>query len=667
MNPTRKLANTSWHLLSTRAPHGRVPPLRRLWGAAASIALLLAAGCSGEAAVFEAPDREPGVRAPLTASCDAMDPMRCLLPWPSSSFTAADPTTETGIRVAIDPGSLLAGDDPWAANLADGFSRVTPIVAGFTTKVSPIPTAADGAGPVRLILAQPDHPAYGSAVPLRFDVTLSADGENESLITGYPLRPLEPGADYVAVVMEDIPVESGGAPAPSRPALVALGREPARSPEEAKLAGYHAPTRAALAKAGIDPARVIRVWDFTTRSQNDATKRLRAMRDAAAKAVDEGMVGITIDLVTAPSDPEIALIVEGQLTGLPSFASSDLNKGLTLDAEGMPMAEGTRAAPFRVMIPAGTGDYRYLMYGHGMGGNVRDSLFDRELALSGVGKVNIEFHGWTDDDVIETFVNFTRVFVGAHHSSALLMQSVADGEAIQKAMLGPLGDALSASEIGGQPNPAAGRRPSFDIPVWAGGSLGGTMGLVFTSSAKETYSGVFNVPGAGWTHFVPTASVFNLVSALLINPYLGNLNVFHAIAMSQGCWDEIDGAIWASELAGRGSVFLLQESIGDPVLPNPGSEMVAVVTGAVQVGKVLSPIVGVPTAEGAAAQTAITQYRVPGPDELDIHGFAAENTPAGDAAREQIQSFLLSVFDKKPAISVPPGCKGGSCDFTSAQ
>ena len=636
----------------------------RIFAVASS--LLLGIGCSSpDEPTFEAPDRAPGDRAPLTSSCDAMDPMRCLLPWPSSSFTAADPTSATGLRVAVDPSSLFAKDDPWSANLADGFSRVTPIVAGFEALVSPIPTAADG--PVRLILAQPDHPSFGALVPLRFNVTAASNDEKESLVLGYPLAPLEPGADYVAVVMDDLPIESGGAPAPSRAALVALGREPARSPEEAKLAGYHAPTRAVLAKAGIDPARVIRVWDFTTRSQKDATARLRAMRDTAAEAVATGEVGVTIDMVTTPPDASIALIVEGQLTNLPSFASSDLNEGLTLDAERMPVATDTRAAPFRVLIPAGTGDYRFLMYGHGMGGSYRDDLFDQDLALNGAGKVNIEFHGWTEADVIDTFVNFTRVFIGAHHSSALLMQAVADGEAIQKAMLGPLGDALAAPEIAGQPNPAAGRRPTFDIPVWAGGSLGGTMGLVFASSAKETYAGVLNVPGAAWTHFVSTASVFNIVGALLLNPYAGNLNVLHAIAMSQGCWDEIDGAIWATELEGRDSVFLLQESIGDPVLPNPGSEMAAVVTGADQVGAVLSPILGVSPVDAAVGQTAITQYRVPDTDELDIHGFAARDTPAGVAAREQILSFLMSVYEKQPKITVPSGCKGGSCDFTSSQ
>jgi hypothetical protein len=93
--------------------------------------------------------------------------------------------------------------------------------------------------------------------------------------------------------------------------------------------------------------------------------------------------------------------------------------------------------------------------------------------------------------------------------------------------------------------------------------------------------------------------------------------------------------------------------------------MAAVVTGADQVGEVLEPILGVSPVETADAHTALTQYHVPETEDLDIHGFAARDTPAGMAAREQIQAFLLSVYDRHPKITVPAGCEGGSCDFSA--
>ena len=623
-------------------------------------------GCGSDAAVAEtysAPDRKAGDRTPLSASCDPLDGTRCSLPWPSSAFTRVDAKSATGLRVAVDRAKVLVKDDPWSLNLADGFSRATPIAVGFPAMVSPLPVSADGAGSVRLLLAQADLPAYGAPVPMRFTVTQS-DEAVESLVVGYPLHPLEANADYVGVVMDDLALDSGPPPSASHVTRVALGLEAAESAEEAKLHGYHAPTRALLAKAGIDPAHVIRVWDFTTRSQADATMRLHAMEAATVKAVTDGAVKIAIDQVVPSSDPNVAVIVEGRLVGLPLFASLDLAKGLTLDDALLPVAQGVHDSPFRVLIPKGTGDYRYVMYGHGLGGSFHDDTFDSEFASHAMAKVNLHFFGWTMSEIIETFVNFSQMFIGAHHSSSRLMQAVADGEALQRVMLGALGDVLAAPTLGGAPNPAAGRRPQFDIPVWTGGSLGGTMGLVFTSASKESYSGVLNVPGAGWTHFVTASSMFGIVDSLIKNPYGGEINVQLAVAMSQNDWDDVDGAIWATELAGRGSVFLVQESIGDPVLPNIGSDLVAVATGATQIGKVLSPIVGVSTASVAAGETGVTQYHVTATDPLDIHGFAARDTPAGKAARDQMQSFLVSVYDKKPAVTLPAACVGGSCDFT---
>jgi hypothetical protein len=617
---------------------------------------------------FEAQDRPLGERAPRTAPCDAMDPVRCLLPWPSNTFAVRDPKSSTGVRVAVDPSSVLASDDPSSLNIADGFSRASSIATAFDAPIaSSIPAALDGKGPLRLVLAQHDHPSYGALVPLEFDVVRT--DEDESLVLGHPLAPLAPAADYVAVAMDDLPVdpESPGAAAPVAPhwTRVALALDDPESQEEADVRAYHAPTREALARAGIDPEHVVRVWDFTTRSKEDATRRLRAMRDAAAKAVADKSVSVVIDVAKASDDPAVALVVEGRLMGVPSFADADPDKGLTFDEARLPVAKGTRDAPFRVLIPAGTGDYPFVMFGHGMGGSYHDSLFDHELAELAIGKVNFEFYGWTEATQVATFTNFIKAFVGAHHSTAWLMQAVADGEAIQKAIVGVIADALSAPTILGNPNPAAGRRPELQIPIWTGGSLGGTMGLVFTGSAKEAYSGVLNVGGAGWTQFVPRSSFFNIMRIIMKGVYGDDLNVRHAVSMSQIAWDDIDGANWAEDLRDKGSVILVQECIGDPIVPNIGTNLMAVSAGAVQVGAVLSPIHGVSPVDVATAQTAVTQYRVPSTgSDLQIHGFTQYDTEAGKAARDQIQSFLQSVYAQKPVITVPAACVGGSCDFS---
>jgi hypothetical protein len=155
-----------------------------------------------------------------------------------------------------------------------------------------------------------------------------------------------------------------------------------------------------------------------------------------------------------------------------------------------------------------------------------------------------------------------------------------------------------------------------------------------------------------------------MLGPLLQGNFGGPLDLSHAIAMGQTNWDDIDGAVWAADLADKKQVFLIQESVGDPVLTNPGSELLAVTTGAAQVGAVLVPIAGVKSVKEAAGQSGITQYHVSDTAPFDIHGFAAKDTPAGAAARVQITSFVQSVWAGAPVVKVPDGCNGGSCDFT---
>jgi hypothetical protein len=72
------------------------------------------------------------------------------------------------------------------------------------------------------------------------------------------------------------------------------------------------------------------------------------------------------------------------------------------------MVTGMHRAPFRITVPRGAGSYRFVMYGHGTGGNVRDGAFDQEIASNGAAKVGLQFSGWTDEDVIHTFENFAN-------------------------------------------------------------------------------------------------------------------------------------------------------------------------------------------------------------------------------------------------------------------
>lgn len=630
-------------------------------------------GCSdgGEVPHFEVPDRPAGVRAPLSAPCDPMDETRCLLPFPSSVFTVRDPSTKTGLRVAIAADSLEVADDPAALLRADGFSQVTPLVTAFFADIPPLPVAKNGDGPLRLLLAQPGASGFGEAVPLRFSVeqNVAAGGRTESFLFAYPLRPLAAGSDYVAVVLDDLPVRTDSQRtllAPSRWTQVALGIAAPATQTEAELAAYHAPTRAVLRRAGIDPQRVLRVWDFTTRSEQDAQKSLATMRAGVLSAVTSGAVSVHIDEVKSSPNPAIAATVIGHLEGIPKYIESQPGSSLSFDSQGLPIVKGTRSAPFRIVIPAGTGSYRFIMFGHGTGGTYLDDTFDTEIAVSGAAKVGIQFDGWTESEVLQTLAGILQIVKGSHYATAMLMQAQADAAAVQALLPTKIGDALAAPLLGGKVNPAAGRRPTDDKLLWAGGSLGGIMGLVAVSADPKLRYGVLNVPGAAWTHYVPKSLLFAMLAPLLESTYRSQVSALHTLAMTQGIWDEVDGAAWASALRGRQAAFLIQESIGDPVVPNAGSEMVAVVTDAKLVGAELSPLaLSLPRQNVVEAGSGITQYRVADTGPYDVHGFAGRNTPAGRAARAQIVDFVRSIWnDGEAKITVPTACPSSRCDFS---
>lgn len=618
---------------------------------------------------FDAPDRKPGERRPMTRSCDPLDDTRCHLPWPSSAFLRADPSTSTGVRIELDEEWFVMPDDASSIERADGFSRVTPVVAGFTSALDP-DTLGDGVtGALRLVNAQPGHPRYGELEPLRISVqTQASDDGAESLLIGFPRRPLAAASDYVVVVLDSLRLADGTKPGPSRPVQLALGLTEPLSLDEAKAAAYHAPTRAALQKAGIDPASVVRVWDFTTRSLEGPTKNLLPMRAVALQAVAQGRVSAVIDAVRRPGGV-ISAVVEGRLQGIPYFRAQDGQ--LALDDAGAPVQQGTHEAPFRVVLPAGVSGATYpvVMYGHGAGGSFNDSSFDREVAGVGAAKVGIEYTGWTDATIIDTFTRFQEMPTGTARSTAGLLQALTDLAAIQHAMGTVVGDALSAPTLNGQPNALAGVRPDVDAPLWAGGSLGGTMGLVHVSADPTVRHAILNVPGAAWTHFMGDSDFYDLLETGLADSYLGRLNLLLAMLMSQTNWDDIDGAVWVDAVPDDGPVYLLQQSMGDPILPNAGTEMAAAALNAVQVGTVLNPVWGLEQAQEARGRHALTQYRTPATSPLSIHGFAARNTTEGAAAREQMLSFIESVFAGEPRITIPALCidhgVGGSCDFSA--
>lgn len=606
-----------------------------------------------------------------------MDPGRCALPWPSNTFTVVDRSSATGLRVDLSRAALTPGDDAREANRADGFSRVSPVMTLVRGTVD-VNALGDGMGPFRVYAVREGGL---TPIPLRFRVITSPNTPPESLVVAYPRVPMDPSTDHIAVVLDALPITDAAPPVPSALTRAALGLTAPVTDEQARYRAYHAPTRALLQQAGVDLRRVVRVWDFTTRSRAQPTQTLRAMRERVLRAVDEGHVRVALDRVRVLDAGPAVLEVFGRLVDVPYFL--DTEGRVHRDADGAPTppegTAGVHEVPFRVRVPRGEGGYRVAMWGHGMGGDVTDDSFDDEIAVANAAKVNLRFEGYWGNTVLQSFTRFAAMVKGAEQSTAGLLQSLADGAAIFRALVGPgddtapqapLARVLAAPTLLGMANPAAGRHPRADGAIWTGGSLGGTMGLVFVRSEPRMTAAVLNVPGAGWSHYLTQSNLYHLARLVLLNTYPSDIDIHVVLGMAQLNFDDVDGAVWDG--AGPERPMLLQQSMGDPVLPNIGSELAAASAGASQVAAVLNPVQGVMPVDVVTNGVALTQFRVPArvTQPLDVHGFAARDTPAGVAAREQIVAFITSVWAGTPRITVPPTCERntppGSCDFSRA-
>ncbi len=617
--------------------------------------LLALLGCVPNGAPdFDIAARADGERAPLTSTCTGLDPSRCLLPFPSSTFTVADASTETGVRVSVEQAALPTDDDPTWVNLADGFSRVSPVATAFPHPLDD----ASAASAIHVYVAYADGVTQAREIPVRVEV-VGDPLEQERLILGYPLELLPANADIVVVVDDTLRYADGTAPEADRAAGLVTGTATPETEEEARLAAYHAPTRRLLDEVGLDAAHVVRAWDFPTRSADDPGRRLMSMLAVTAEPT------VTITSVTPYDSGDVALVVRGTLDGVPDFRQGR-QETLALGDDGLPVVTGTRSAPFRIVVPAGDDDYRVTMYGHGTGGDVGDSAFDADLAARGLAKVGIEFLGWNGDDLITMITYMNRFIDGSARSTSALLQTMSDAHQILLALDGPIGEALAADTftVDGVevPNPAAGRHPDVAEPLWVGGSLGGTNGAIMVAAFPEIRYGVLNVPCAAWSHIIADATLYKLLVEQILNAWYPEvLDARLAIVMGQNAWDDADGATWEDP----DGVLLLQESIGDPVVPNRGTALLALSRGATLVGPAIDDLMGgLPAADSVEGATGITQFRTSETEDYDVHGFADRDTAAGRAGREQIADFLQSVLEGAPRIEVPQTCiEHGSCDW----
>ena len=242
----------------------------------------------------------------VNGACDDLDPKACLLPFPNDRFTVADPTTDTGRKVALDLLSMprnAAGKpiDPADWNRNDGFSHSTPIltfVPGLDltrTWGTPVPTIADLARSLRpdapivlLDAAAGRRQAFWSELDQHPGTT-----DADRLLQLRPASQLLEGHRYIVVLRNLHAVDGSLVPAtPLFRSYHDRTAAPADAPDDTEVRRPHLEQLfSELHQAGIGRSDLFLTWDFTVASTRNLTERALHLRNQTFAALGDTDLG----------------------------------------------------------------------------------------------------------------------------------------------------------------------------------------------------------------------------------------------------------------------------------------------------------------------------------------------------------------------------------------
>ncbi len=347
-------------------------------------ALEVDGAAQASAALFEA------VTLTNADECEVLNDAECLLPYPSSRFLVADPSTGTGLRLQLPTSGLPAviGEPLTTAwlNQVDGYSPTVQILMHFPQGVDLAASDASRllepgccgqpAGPPWVDTRTYDERSLAAASPsVLLDVETGERVlhwlEREGRAEGNParqalvMRPgvsLTPGHRYI-VALRNLKAP-GGADVVAEAAFAALrdDRPTTIAAVEARRASLEA-TFATLAENGIARAELVLAFDFTVQSEDQLTRQMLSMRDQAYTYLadveaDPEAQPFTVSRVVE-SDCGVAgtvtwRLVEGTyksplfLTASPDIAGAPQ---LNVDADDVPVQNGLLDAKFSISIP----------------------------------------------------------------------------------------------------------------------------------------------------------------------------------------------------------------------------------------------------------------------------------------------------------------------------
>lgn len=608
---------------------------------------------------FERPTTNP---APVPEDCGVATSV-CVLPWPSSAFEQADPAQATGLRVQMS--EAVGMPTVWSrlsVQPADGFSPVGTLATWLPAGLDPaaLPTTPEDTtgpdSPILLLDADATSDTWGQALPWRAGIS-AADPSGGVVLFVSPLRPLRPGGRYAVLVDRRLRSASGGETTPTD-AMAARIAGAGDTPAEV----YFRDLLALADAAGRRPEDVAQLWDFHVRSAAGIRGLLEGLAEQELAFAAAQPAIVATNPQPGPNDATRYDVT----IRIPRWRA-DRFAPIARDADGRPTPVGEDEVTAILVVPANaTADTPAIpmLFGHGLSASAELMYAQLVPALDlASGPYALLLPDWE--------LHGSR---GAGLQDILAIAGRLDGTAFAHSLLQSAADSLVFSDALGRlaplPDRGAVLRPG---PVYyLGQSLGSMIGVLGNAVDPQVRASVYNVGGGALSAVLREGGVVeklglkDAIRDIVATEPPAGLTLDQAVevvmVMSQIAFDPGDPASMAAAGLGPAQPCILQESLGDGIVVNPATELLArtmdLPLATPSVSSVLDlQTIATPTA--GRGDRALTQFRV------SRDGFQAHLALSFRPLQTQAMHFYATFEDADPDNDgeIAYDCAEAACDL----
>ena len=618
------------------------------------------------------------VSVPNTDGCDNLNPLHCMLPFPSDAFLIEDNSTVTGLRVNYAENTLPvsgslsnSGESVQieSLNLLDGMSLSTQIMTAFST----LPDLTGVADQYSIGLSMEAGHATtllnldtGEKVAHWVETDARADDDSATIVFIRTLRSLEPNTAYGIGI-------SGLGVTPSTAFQAILDGHQTDAPDIEARQESMAALIQSLNDSGHDVVNLKDAWQFHTASLDSIVGPMLSMRaDALEKLGDDG-IACNVESVETDwmddSDVDFRRI-KGTYTVPQYLEWQNPPSKISTDANGTPQFVEYAEIPFTLVIPKVLADNNesgpLVVFGHGFLGNGRSAVSSWAIGWMEeyeVAMVATDISGWSGSDMDTVFLGLANPEYFEHQSDRL-QQMLVNQMALARTFKGVCSDITELYHDG------TNLVDSSDVH-YMGYSLGGIYGASITGFSPDIDRAALWVGGSGFSTFIERSTNYATFSDGFILPqaYPQRNDRALLIAVCQQMWDATDAETWLRFAEdGYGDEiqpfnFLSTISVNDAQVPGLSSDRSARTAGVPMLnGSMLSPY-GIEVADGPITGSAIVYWD----GNYDAMPDTNSPPPIGDAgaAHNEIAPILQvnSMVEDFLLTGVINDTCGGSCTF----